>query len=251
MSNVNDSYFDGYYKDIWRSIIPDILTQREVDFIISYFQLNKESNVLDLMCGYGRHAIELAEKGIKVTAIDNLQEYTREVELKAAEKNLPIRVITGSVLDKEVEIRIKDKYELAICMGNSLNFFPPDELEKLLKIVGDHLKTGGHFLINSWSIAEIALQNFKEKSEQILGGFQFITESKLLSSPTRMESVTTMIPNGGHPETKTAVDYIYSIDELSNLFIQSGLSLTELFSIPGKKKFTEGEPRAYIITKKS
>ena len=56
MSNINNTYFDGYYKEIWKAIIPDELTVKEVDFILPYFNLQPGSKVLDLMCGYGRHA---------------------------------------------------------------------------------------------------------------------------------------------------------------------------------------------------
>ena len=62
MENINDSYFDGYYKELWRSIIPGELTIKEVDFMLPYFHLQPGSKVLDLMCGYGRHAIALAQK---------------------------------------------------------------------------------------------------------------------------------------------------------------------------------------------
>ncbi len=79
MSNINDTYFDGYYKDIWRSIIPEELTVKEVDFMQQYFNLDTGSKVLDLMCGYGRHAIALAKKGIPVTAVDILDEYIDEI----------------------------------------------------------------------------------------------------------------------------------------------------------------------------
>lgn len=254
MSNINDSYFDGYYKEIWRNIIPEILTEREIAFILSYFSLKPGDKVLDLMCGYGRHSIALAEKGIEVTAIDNLLAYTNEIEKTAREKYLPVKVITGSVLQLEekvkAEVESKSGFDLTICMGNSLNFFNPVELDNLLKQVSHTLKPGGHFLVNSWSIAEIAFRNFKERTEQNMGGYLFITEAKKLSDPNRMEIVTTMIPQAGQSETKTAVDYVYSINELTELFKKSGLSLVEVFSIPGKKKFTEGEPRAYLVVKK-
>jgi hypothetical protein len=46
------------------------------------------------------------------------------------------------------------------------------------------------------------------------------------------------------------VDYVYSLEEISLLFKASGLELKEVYSIPGKKKFTAGEPRAYIIATK-
>jgi len=254
MSNINDSYFDGYYKEIWRNIIPDILTEREINFILSHFQLKPGDKVLDLMCGYGRHALALAEKGITVTAIDNLIAYTNEIEDTARQKVLPVRVFTGSVLQLEEMVKNEVEgvrgFDLVICMGNSLNFFNPQELERLLVQVSHVLKSGGHFLVNSWSIAEIAFRNFKERTEQNLGGYRFITEAKKLFGPNRIEIITTMIPGAGDPETKTAIDYVYSIEELTALFKKSGLSLVEVFSIPGKKMFAEGEPRAYMISKK-
>ena len=78
--NVNNSFFDGQYKEIWRAFIPEELTRRELDFIVQYFNLNPEHKVLDIMCGYGRHAIGLARRGINVAAVDNLREYIEEIQ---------------------------------------------------------------------------------------------------------------------------------------------------------------------------
>ena len=49
MENVNDTYFDGYYKDIWRNMIPEQLTVKEVEFMIDYFQLHPGSKVLEFV----------------------------------------------------------------------------------------------------------------------------------------------------------------------------------------------------------
>ena len=76
--NINNSYFDGYYKNIWRQIFPEKITQAETDFIIEEGGLQNGSYVLDLMSGYGRLAIELARKDIKVTAVDNLKDYSND-----------------------------------------------------------------------------------------------------------------------------------------------------------------------------
>ena len=119
MSNINDSYFDGYYKDIWRSIIPAELTVKGNRFHIHYFKLQPGNKVLDLMCGYGRHAIALAKKGIAVTAVDNLDEYIDEIKKTAASDNLPITAIKSDIIKYEPE----EIFDLAICMGNSLCFF--------------------------------------------------------------------------------------------------------------------------------
>ena len=80
MGNINDIYFDGLYKEIWKTIIPDELTVKETDFMVTYFGLQPGNKVLDLMWGYGRHTLALARKGIHVTAIDNLAAYTAEIK---------------------------------------------------------------------------------------------------------------------------------------------------------------------------
>jgi SAM-dependent methyltransferase len=246
MSNVNDHFFDGFYKDIWKTIIPAELTVKEVDFMLPYFQLQPGSKVLDLMCGYGRHALALAEKGIAVTAVDNLDEYVREIKKVAIEKSLPVNAIKADVATYVPD----EMFELAICMGNSLNFFPAKELKTILKNTASHLQPGGHMLINSWSIAEIAFTDFDSKGSSEINGIRYLWDVSFFFQPTRFETKNTMHAADGSIETKTGIDYIYSIAELEMYLHETGMQLKEVYSIPGRKKFTLGEPRAYIVAEK-
>jgi SAM-dependent methyltransferase len=45
-------------------------TQQEVDFLIEYLDLRPGRRVLDVGCGPGRHAVALAQAGLKVTGVD-------------------------------------------------------------------------------------------------------------------------------------------------------------------------------------
>src|SRR5665811_785858 len=45
-------------------------THGEVDFIEEELGFNRSATILDLGCGTGRHAIELAKRGYTVTAVD-------------------------------------------------------------------------------------------------------------------------------------------------------------------------------------
>ena len=246
MTNINDTYFDGFYKELWRSIIPSVLTEKEIEFIVPYFNLQPGSKVLDLMCGYGRHAIALAKKGATVTAIDNLAEYIDEINKTAAADKLSIKTMRANV----VEYKAEDVFDLAICMGNSLNFFDAGDCSKILMNIADHLKPGGHLLIHSWSIAEIIYKNFTEKTWTTIDGFKLLTDAKIFFQPARMEAETTIIAPDGSTEVKKAIDYIFSINEMESLLEHAGLLVKEIFSIPGRKKFTVGEPRVYIIAEK-
>ena len=246
MPNINDSFFDGYYKEIWKTIIPDELTVKEVDFMIPYFSLQPGSKVLDLMCGYGRHAISLARKGITVTAVDNLADYINEIQQTATAENLPVKAVQSGVLGFSTE----EQFDLVICMGNSLNFFNAADTVSILKKAASFLKTGGYLLINSWSLAEIVFKNFVAKSWSEINGIKFLTDTKLLFHPTRLEAESTMIHPDGKTETKTGIDYIFSINEMEDMLQTAGFALKEVYSIPGRKKFTVGEPRAYLVAQK-
>lgn len=246
MENINNIYFDGYYKDIWRAIIPAEFSVKEAEFIQQYFNLSQGSKVLDIMCGYGRHAIALAQKGINVTAVDNLEEYISEIKEKAEKSHLPINAIQADVIDFHTD----DTFDLALCMGNSLNFFNAEDTSRLLFSIAANLRKEGHLFINTWSLAEIAIKQFAENSATTIDGIKFLSASKYLFHPTRIETESTMIAANGDTETKTAIDYIFSVAEMETMLMQAGFQLKEIYSVPGRKKFNLGDPRAYIIAQK-
>lgn len=243
---INNSFFDGHYKDIWRQIFPEKITLAETDWIINEGNLKPGDHVLDIMCGYGRHSLELGRRGVEVTAVDNLYDYINEIKEKAGADNIPVKAICEDVL----EIEIDQHYDAAICMGNSLQFFNEQESLRLLSNISDHLQQGGKFFINTWSIAEIAMKNFTAKGWDRFCDLLFLTDSKLLFHPTRIELNSLIITDSGEREEKSGVDFIYSISELEAMLNKTGFSLKEIYSIPGKKVFTVGEPRAYIVAEK-
>ena len=246
MSNINDTYFEGHYKQIWKTIIPSELTIKETDFMMQYFNLQQGDCILDLMCGYGRHAFALAKKGMKVTAVDNLPDYIEEINQSVITENLSVNTVLGNV----IEFIPVGQYDLVLCMGNSLQFFNQEELIKLLNTISSHLKPSGNFLINTWSITEIAVKHFKEKSWNTFEDLKFLTDSKFLFCPNRIETETQIIAPDGTTEIKESIDYIWSLNEMEAMFRESGMKTKEVFSIPGKKKFSIGEPRAYIVVEK-
>lgn len=247
MNNINDTYFDSHYKDIWRAIIPAELTVKEVEFMLSYFKLEPGNKVLDLMCGYGRHAIALAQKGIAITAVDNLDEYIREITETAKKESL----LLEAVKQDAVNFKSSEQYDLALCMGNSLNFFNAADVHTLLSNIHSALKPGGHLLINSWSLTEIAVKSFVAKTWSEINGLRLLTSCEFLFQPTRMEFTTTAITPDGKTEEKKGIDYVYSVAETDAMLQQAGFSMKEIYSIPGRKKFTLGEPRAYIVAMKN
>ncbi len=244
--DVNDIYFDGIYKDIWKQIIPQKLTDNEVAFMIDCANLQPDSKILDIMCGFGRHAIGLSRAGFQVTAVDNLSAYINELSNTSRKMDLPVTCIQQNALD----FKSTQKFDLAICMGNSINFFDKYGTSKILSNIHHHLKQNGKLLINSWSIAEIAIKDFISEHSGKAGDIIVETKSEYLFQPTRIETINTFIKPDGTKEIKKAIDYIFSLAEMETMLNESGYRLISAESIPGRKKFTLGEPRIYIVAEK-
>jgi 2-polyprenyl-3-methyl-5-hydroxy-6-metoxy-1,4-benzoquinol methylase len=244
--NINNTFFEGSYKYAWKGTIPAGLTEAEVDFIQEIAVLKKGSKVLDIMCGYGRHALELGKRGIQVTAIDNLKEYIDEIELNASEQELPVNAIQADVL----QAKITDVYDAVICMGNSFAFFDKQDAITILKNISAHLKPGGVLIINSWMIAEVAIKHFRERDWHYAGEYKCMLEYKYRFHPSRIESEQTIIAPDGAVEMVKGIDYIFTLDELEQMFNEAGLKTKDVYSTPRKKRFIIGDGRAYIVISK-
>jgi hypothetical protein len=79
---------------------------------------------------------------------------------------------------------------------------------------------------------------------------KFLTDSQYLFHPTRIEAETIIIAPDGKTENKKAIDYIFSVAEMEAILADAGFVLKEIYSIPGRKKFKLGEPRAYLVAQK-
>ena len=242
--NLNDVYFDGHYKNIWKQMIPEKLTIAETEFLIQAANLKEAHCVLDLMCGYGRHALSLAKKGIKVMAVDNLPDYILEIENSASAENLPIETCLADVLN----FKPQQAYDLVICLGNNLCFFAENDLSHLLSIIASSLDTGSKFIFNSWMLTELALKDFQRKTWTYVGELKCLSDSTHLLFPSRIETRSIFIEPDGKSEEKVSIDYLYSFNEMADLLHKAGFRILETWSIPGRKKYSLGEPRVYFET---
>jgi SAM-dependent methyltransferase len=124
-------------------------TKGEVDFIEKEIGTNKTVHILDIGCGTGRHAIELAKRGYKVTGIDLSMDQLARAREKAGIAGLDIEFIQKDAclldFDKEFELAIM------ICEGA----FPLMETDEknymILQGAYKALKPGGKLIFTTLS----------------------------------------------------------------------------------------------------
>jgi len=70
---VDPRWYETFFEGDWLELAvnhDERQTRAEVDFMVERLHLEPGARVLDLACGHGRHAIELADRGFRVTGAD-------------------------------------------------------------------------------------------------------------------------------------------------------------------------------------
>jgi len=77
-TNWYEDFFHGVPLDLWRQAIPPEKTMAEADFLVKALRLDPGSHLLDVPCGNGRLAFELAKLGYRMTGVDISEEFIAE-----------------------------------------------------------------------------------------------------------------------------------------------------------------------------
>jgi SAM-dependent methyltransferase len=152
------TFFNAAFYGPNLEAIPAERTEHEVDFAVSALKLKKRAAVLDLCCGTGRHAIELARRGYKVTGLDFNAEYLETAARKAAAAGLKIELVKGDMR----RIPFENRFDGAVNLFASFGYFDNDaENFKVFSSLARSLKPGGRFLLETLN-REWLVRNFQE-----------------------------------------------------------------------------------------
>lgn len=91
-------------------------TVQEVDFILSETGVESGARVLDVGCGPGRHALELARRGGDVVGIDISDEFIRLATDAAAAEGLSARFERADARDLAGRDDLRSSFDLVICL---------------------------------------------------------------------------------------------------------------------------------------
>lgn len=145
-------------------------TNVEVKGIINLLKPQPGSAILDCACGYGRHSLELASRGFRVTGIDINSEHLEKAQKEAAHKKL-----SKLKFDKEnmLHLPYDCEFDIVINMLCSFGYFDKNEEDvQVLKNFYRALKPEGQCLIHLDAnlLQVLAGANEKEETRMLSGG---------------------------------------------------------------------------------
>lgn len=118
--------------------------------------LARGAKLLDLPCGQGRHAVELAGWGLAVTGLDLNGDLLRVAAAAAAERGVSVCLVRG---DMRAFPFADEAFEACICLFTSLGYFDDDaEHQRVLDEFARVTRTGGRLLLDLANIDQVRCQ---------------------------------------------------------------------------------------------
>ena len=112
---MNQNYWQRFFDDHAQEYINNVFTKNtafEVDFIIRELDMKPGQRVLDVGCGTGRHSIQLAKFGARMTGLDLSEGMLNKAREFAKKENVSIELIQCDA----AEFQVHEQFDHAICL---------------------------------------------------------------------------------------------------------------------------------------
>ncbi len=135
-------YFDDAFLRIYQGLLPVEDGIAEAEAVMEILDLSPGDRVLDLGCGWGRHAVPMAEAGLRVVGVDRSQTLLRE----AIGASRSVAWVRADVR----ELPLRPGFRAVVSLFSSLGYFPDDEDDlRALRGARDLLQPDGLFLLET------------------------------------------------------------------------------------------------------
>ena len=204
------------------------LTRGEVDFLEMALALAEDASILDVACGGGRHALELARRGYSVEGVDSSATLVSYATRCAYEQATRARFVQADMR----ELAYAQQFDAALVMNSSLGFFDDATNRATLKRIASALLDGGKVLLQCLNPYQIDkyLQGFRGGWHALAGGYLLHEASFAPRTATLHMNYRFVLPAHGidaqHPGDHIR---LYGYPELEAMLAAAGLRPISVF----------------------
>ncbi len=239
-------FFTGSVLDFVHQSRDQEITHAEANFIEQALGILHGAKVLDVPCGGGRLALEMAARGYQVTGVDINAKLLEIARGSGQEQNLDV---TWECRDMR-ELPWKGEFDAAFCFWSSFGYFDEFGNAEFLRAVSRSLKLGATFLLDT-PLIETRLPEM-EAQERVwwpVGDLLALEERSFDHVTSRVESIWTVIKDG-KTEQKTLSLRLYTYHELTRLLESVGFGNHQAYGSLDWEPYGQGSTWLYLVTTK-
>lgn len=143
-------WYEILFENYARTYDREMFTQgtlQEIDFIENEIGFDKKKNILDIGCGTGRHAVELAKRGYRVTGVDLSESQLAGAREKSQEAHVDVKFLQRDA--RELTFDHEFDVALILCEGG-FALMETDEMNfAILQGAARALKPRGTFILTT------------------------------------------------------------------------------------------------------
>lgn len=244
---------ERFFREAWPTISQAVESPadaaRAVQWILGRAGLKAGARVLDAPCGFGRHSLELARQGYKVTGVD-----FNETELGRARETARAAGVSLNLVCQDMrDMDFAGEFDLAVNLFSSIGYFSDDEDRLLLDRFWRALSPGGVFVLDTRnrdqcvrSMPPEERQRFEDWTLRIENSFDPIT-SRWLARWWRLPAGSDDQPGELIGESEIRV---YSAHELRAMLRPERWSRVDLYGALDGTPFSLDTPRLVLVARK-
>ncbi|MEK3734341.1 MULTISPECIES: class I SAM-dependent methyltransferase [Paenibacillus] len=215
-----------------------------VQQVLEWLKLPSGSQVLDLCCGAGRHALALANAGYRVTGVDLSSVLLRRARELDSEKR--VRWVEADMRALPADDHFIENFDAVVNLFTSFGYFGADrEQLDVLRQIRRALKPGGRFVMDVLNAGYIQdhLVPFSRREESGV----IISERRQIHSGFVTKRI--MIEDGDkEPRSYTERVKLYALKAMGSMLIDAGLVIDEVYgSYDGDAYHERYSPRMLIV----
>lgn len=237
-------YFDEHYLKVYKDLERE--TSREVESILKMMDLKPKAKLLDLCCGYGRHSMEFAQRGLKVTGYDLSDFFIEKAKKDSADLGLSIEFVKGDMR----RLPFEQQFDAVVNIFTSFGFFDRESDDfKVTKGVSRALKKGGLFLLDLKN-REHLIRNFQRKRWKQEEDFVLLEDNFFDLFTSRWETTRTLLFGNGRKKEYSFSLRMYTFTEILNLLKKSGFILESVYGDFDFREYSLDSPRMILVSRK-
>jgi SAM-dependent methyltransferase len=218
-------FVDLFDEDYLRTLpfLTPQATQAEAEFVIDAMGLTPGAQVLDVGCGYGRHAMELAARGFHVVGLDLSTPLLVRGGEEAQRRGLQINFVRGDMRELDFEAQ----FDAAYCLFSTFGYFDDETNKKTIANIARALKPGGRVMIEilnrDYLITDLPTRVWWEGD-----GCVVLEEVELNYFSSRIQVNRSVVFDDGRQLEQEISVRAYSLHEVGKLMHAAGFRVLEV-----------------------